>query len=123
MRSFFVQQSSQFIVTGFIVGILSGLLGLGGGVFLIPVMVTFFAVAQHNAHATSLAVVVPTAIVSASSYAFHGYIDFGITLNVIVGSILGASFGARLAKKIPAVQLKRLFGLFLVGVGLRMMFP
>jgi uncharacterized protein len=115
-----MQQSIKFILVGFTVGILSGLLGLGGGVFLIPVMVGWFAVAQHNAHATSLAVVVPTALVSAASYAFHGFIDFSLTLNVIIGSILGASFGARLAKKIPAAYLKRLFGLFLVGVGLRM---
>ncbi|MDR3591428.1 MAG: sulfite exporter TauE/SafE family protein [Negativicutes bacterium] len=117
-----MQQNTKFILVGFVVGILSGLLGLGGGVFLIPVMVTCFAVAQHNAHATSLAVVVPTAVVSATSYAFHGFIDFGTTLNVIIGSIIGASFGARLAKKIPAAQLKRLFGLFLVCVGARMMF-
>jgi uncharacterized protein len=117
-----MQQSTKFILVGFIVGILSGLLGLGGGVFLIPVMVTYFAVVQHNAHATSLAVVVPTAIVSATSYGLHGYIDFGMTLNVIIGSILGASFGARLSKKIPAAQLKRLFGLFMVVVGLRMIY-
>lgn len=117
-----MSQNYQYSLVGFIVGILSGLLGLGGGVFLIPVMVTYFAVAQHNAHATSLAVVVPTAVVSATSYAFHGFIDLGITLNVIIGSILGASLGARLAKKLPAAQLKRLFGLFLVGVGLRMIF-
>ncbi|MDR3563532.1 MAG: sulfite exporter TauE/SafE family protein [Negativicutes bacterium] len=117
-----MDQSFKFVAVGFTVGILSGLLGLGGGVFLIPVMVSYFAVAQHNAHATSLAVVVPTAIISAISYGFHGNIDLGITTNVIIGSMLGASFGARLAKKIPAAQLKRLFGLMLVVVGLRMVF-
>jgi len=117
-----MQQSAKFILVGFTVGILSGLLGLGGGVFLIPVMVTAFAVAQHNAHATSLAVVVPTAIVSAVIYGLHGFIDFSITLNIIVGSIVGASLGARLAQKIPAAQLKRLFGLFMVVVGLRMIY-
>lgn len=115
-----INRSHKLLAVGFGVGILSGLLGLGGGVFLIPIMVSYFAVAQHNAHATSLAVVVPTAIVSASIYSFHGSIDLSITLNVVIGSMIGASIGARVAKKISAAQLKRLFGILLVVVGLRM---
>lgn len=105
---------------GFGIGILSGLLGIGGGVFMVPIMVGYFAVAQHNAQATSLAVVIPTAVVSAIIYGWHGNIDLTITANLIVGSMIGASFGARLAKKLPAAQLKKLFGVMLVLVGLRM---
>jgi uncharacterized membrane protein YfcA len=115
-----ITQSQKLLAVGFAVGILSGLLGLGGGVFLVPIMVSYFAVAQHSAHATSLAVVVPSAIVSAFIYGFHGNIDFGITLNVIIGSMFGASLGACVAKKISAAQLKKLFGVLLVVVGLRM---
>ncbi|EAX46361.1 conserved hypothetical protein [Thermosinus carboxydivorans Nor1] len=115
-------ENVKLIGTGFIVGIFSGLLGVGGGVFLVPIMVSCFAIAQHTAHGTSLAVVIPTAIVSAIIYGFHGNADLGVSLNLIVGSVIGASIGARIMKKIPAAQLKRLFGILLVFVGLRMVF-
>jgi uncharacterized membrane protein YfcA len=105
---------------GFLVGILSGLLGIGGGVFMVPIMVTYFGITQHIAHATSLAVVIPTAIVSTFVYGSHGQIDPVFSAQIIIGSIAGASIGARIMKKIPAAHLKRLFGLMLALVGLRM---
>jgi hypothetical protein len=112
--------SLKLVGTGFAVGILSGLLGIGGGVFLVPIMVTYFAATQHVAQATSLAVVIPTGAVGALVYGLHGNIDLAVTLNLIVGSMLGATFGARLAKKLPAAQLKRLFGVMLVLTDVRM---
>lgn len=115
-----MNESFKLIAVGFSVGILSGLLGIGGGVFLVPIMVAYFSISQHAAHATSLAVVIPTAIVSAIIYGLHGQTDTLLSIQIIVGSIIGASIGARLMKKIPAAQLKRLFGLMLVLVGLRM---
>ncbi len=112
--------SLKLVGVGLAVGSLSGLLGIGGGVFMVPIMVTYFAVTQHIAQATSLAVVVPTGIVGALIYGWHGNIDLGITLNLVVGSMLGATVGARLAKKLPAAQLKRLFGIMLILAGARM---
>ena len=105
---------------GFFVGILSGLLGGGGGIFIVPILTTYFAVSQHMAQATSMAVVVPTGLVSSLIYGFHGNVDIPLALNLIVGSICGASIGARLMKKISAVRLKQLFGILLMVVGLRM---
>jgi uncharacterized membrane protein YfcA len=110
----------KFSGAGFIVGILSGLLGVGGGVFLVPIMVSYFAISQHVAQATSMAIVVPTAVVSSVVYGFHGNIEISLALNLILGSICGASLGARLMKKIPADRLKQLFGIVLLLVGLRM---
>jgi len=115
-----MNEKVKLVGVGFLIGILSGLLGVGGGVFMVPIMVTYFGIAQHNAHATSLAVVIPTAIVSAIIYGMHGQTDLILSLQIIIGSIIGASLGARLMKRIPAAQLKRLFGLMLVVVGLRM---
>lgn len=115
-----MEQSLKLVGVGFAVGILSGLMGVGGGVFMVPIMVTYFAVAQHNAHATSLAVIIPTAIASAIIYGFHGSIDYAVTLNLIIGSMVGAKIGAWLALKLPAAQLKKLFGVMLILVGLRM---
>ncbi len=112
--------SVRLVGVGFAVGILSGLLGIGGGVFLVPIMVTYFAVTQHIAQATSLAVVIPTGAVGAFIYGLHGNVDLSVTLNLVVGSMLGAGIGARLAKKLPAAQLKKLFGIMLILVGIRM---
>ncbi|HWR43076.1 sulfite exporter TauE/SafE family protein [Sporomusa sp.] len=105
---------------GFVVGILSGLLGVGGGIFLVPIMVTYFNITQHIAQATSMAIVIPTALVSSAIYGFHGNIDVLLALNLILGSICGASLGARVMKRIPAIRLKQLFGVLLMLVGLRM---
>ncbi|SMC64435.1 sulfite exporter TauE/SafE family protein [Sporomusa malonica] len=110
----------KFSGAGFVVGILSGLLGVGGGIFLVPIMVTYFNITQHIAQATSMAVVIPTALVSSAIYGFHGNVDVDLSLNLIVGSICGASLGARVMKKIPAIRLKQLFGILLIVVGLKM---
>jgi uncharacterized membrane protein YfcA len=107
---------------GFIAGMLSGLLGVGGGIVLVPLMVTYLGVAQHTAHGTSLAVIVPTALVGSIVYGFNGNINVTPALNLAVGSIIGASLSARWMKNIPAKQLKQLFGVFLVLVGIRMIF-
>jgi uncharacterized membrane protein YfcA len=106
--------------TGFGIGILSGLLGVGGGVFLVPLLTGVFNVAQHLAQGISLAVVIPTAIVSSLIYSLHGSVDYQTALQLIVGSVVGASIGAKFMKRLPAAQLKRLFALMLILVGLRM---
>lgn len=114
-------QKGKVIGFGLVAGILSGLLGVGGGIILVPVMVSMLGFAQHNAHATSLAVIVPTALVSSIIYSFHGNVDIVLATTLAAGSILGASIGARWMKRIPADQLKRMFGILLVVVGVKML--
>lgn len=115
-----MSEKVKFSGVGFFVGILSGLLGVGGGIFIVPILVAYFGLTQHIAQATSMAIVVPTSLVSSLIYGFHGNMDIPLALNLIVGSICGASIGARVMKKIPAVRLKQLFGILLMLVGLRM---
>ncbi|KYZ75172.1 permease [Anaerosporomusa subterranea] len=113
-------QAAKMVGTGFGIGILSGLLGVGGGVFLVPLLVGVFGIAQHLAQGISLAVVIPTAIVSSLIYSLHGSVDYLTALQLIAGSVVGASIGAKLMKRLPADQLKRLFAFMLILVGLRM---
>lgn len=113
-------EKSKLTFGGFLAGILSGLLGVGGGIIMVPIMVSYFNITQHQAHATSLAVIVPTAITSSIIYGFHGQLDLSIAINLAIGSIAGAAIGAKIMKKISAAQLKRLFGVLLVLVGIRM---
>ena len=111
----------RYIATGFCIGILSGLLGVGGGIFLVPALVTYFAIDQHKAHAISLAVVLPTAVTGALVYGIHGDMDYSLAAKIAVGGIIGALIGARLMKKVPAAVLKRMFGVLLCLVGVRML--
>lgn len=114
-------QKLKIVGFGLGAGVLSGLLGVGGGIILVPILVSLLGFAQHNAHATSLAVIVPTAVVSSIVYSFHGNIDIVLAVTLAAGSIVGASIGAKWMKHIPAAQLKRMFGALLVIVGVRML--
>lgn len=109
------------ILIGAAAGMLSGLTGVGGGVFLVPLMVGFLAVAQHQAHGTSLAVIFPIALVGVITYAIHGHIpgsaDWELILGLAVGGVMGVVLGARLMMRVPARQLRWIFGIFLVVVG------
>jgi uncharacterized protein len=110
----------KYVGVGLGIGVLSGLLGVGGGIFLVPILTSYFAVDQHMAHGTSLAVVVPTAIMGATVYSSHGTMDLPLAAQLAVGGVIGAALGARWMKKIPAAQLKRMFGIMLILVGIRM---
>lgn len=108
------------IAAGFGVGILSGLLGVGGGVFMVPIMVGWFGFTQHVAQATSLAMIIPTALFSSVVYGMHGSVDLKIAATLAVGSMVSAAIGARIMTYLPAARLKQMFGLLLVIVGIRM---
>lgn len=110
----------KFIIAGFAAGILSGLLGIGGGLIFIPVMVSYFKMTQHNAQATSALAIIPTATTGLVVYWLHGNMDAEISLYIIAGSVIGASMTARFMKRIPEVNLKKIFSVFLIIVGLRM---
>lgn len=110
----------KLIGFGLLAGGLSGLLGVGGGIVLVPIMVSYLGLSQHHAHATSLAVIVPTAIASSLIYGMNGQSDLMVAVFLAVGSVIGANLGARWMKNIPAAQLKRMFGILLICVGVRM---
>ena len=110
----------KLLAIGFGIGILSGLLGVGGGIFLVPIMEGYLAIPQHAAHATSLLVVLPTAIAGSFVYSQHQNLDYMMAFSLAVGAMAGAAIGAHFMKRIPAHQLKRYFGVMLLLVGLRM---
>jgi uncharacterized membrane protein YfcA len=109
------------LLIGAAAGMLAGLTGVGGGVFLVPLMVGLLAVAQHQAHGTSLAVIFPIALIGAVTYAMHGHIvghmDWEIILGLALGGLVGVVLGARLMMRVPARQLRWIFGIFLMVVG------
>jgi uncharacterized membrane protein YfcA len=103
-------------------GLLGGLLGVGGGFVMIPLLVLWAKVPQHKANGTSLLAIVPIAIVGALVYYFQGsrpQVDLHFALLVIVGSVIGAYLGARAMNRIPEAQLKVAVVVLMVAVGLK----
>jgi uncharacterized membrane protein YfcA len=107
-------------VIGIGAGILSGFLGVGGGILMVPAMVLFFSLPQHQAHATSLAVIVPIAGVALISFAIESEVSIVAALLLAPTSIVGALLGARLMRKLDESLLRAVFGLVMIIVAISM---
>jgi uncharacterized membrane protein YfcA len=101
-------------------GLLSGLLGVGGGIVMVPLLVLWASYAQREAHAMSLGAIIPISIAGIATYGIAGEVRYGTALALAVGSVVGAPIGARLLVRIDERLLKIAFGLFLVGVAVLM---
>jgi uncharacterized protein len=106
------------LLIGLIAGLFGGLVGLGGGVVMIPLMVGVLKMGQHKAHGTSLVALVFTGIAGAITYATKGAIDITASLLIAVTAIFTARAGARFAHALAEWKLKRSFGAFLIIVSL-----
>jgi len=105
------------IVFGVIVGVFSGVMGLGGGSVMIPAMVLAFGMTQQQAHGTSLAVMIPpVALPAVIEYWRHGNVDLRIAAWTALGVLLGSFFGALVANSLPKESLKLVFGFLLIYV-------
>src|SRR5438132_4351837 len=109
------------VVIGRAAGLFSALLGVGGGLIMVPALVSLLRIRPHRAHGTSLAVIVPSAIAGVSQYAEQENVAWVVALLLAMGGVVGAVFGARLASRVKAPQLKQAFGLFVVTAGVLML--
>jgi uncharacterized protein len=109
-----------YLVVGLIGGFLSGFAGIGGGVVLIPLMVGLLGVSQHQAHGTSLAIIIPTALVSVTQYfiapASGAPPPLDLAVAYAVAAVIGAPVGARLITLVNPRNLRQLFGLMLLSL-------
>jgi uncharacterized membrane protein YfcA len=98
------------ILTGLLVGLLSGVMGIGGGILLVPVMVLGFGFGQQVAQGTSRAAIVPTSVVGAYVHDRAHNVDRAAAAWVAGGGLAGALLGALVAVHSPRILLARLFG-------------
>ncbi len=111
------------LLLGLVAGTLSGLIGIGGGIIILPALVLLFGLSQHQAQGTTLALLIPPiGILAAWTYYRQGYVDVKIALFVAVGFFLGGLIGARLATGMSNVVLEKIFGISLLLIGLKMIF-
>ncbi|NHM27739.1 sulfite exporter TauE/SafE family protein [Desulfofundulus sp. TPOSR] len=106
------------LLIGLAAGFFGGLVGLGGGVIMIPLMVSILKMGQHKAHGTSLVALVFTGISGAVTYALNGSVDILASVLLASTAIFTARAGAHLANALPEWKLKRSFGGFLILVSL-----
>ncbi|HTG00657.1 MAG TPA: sulfite exporter TauE/SafE family protein [Nitrospirota bacterium] len=103
---------------GLLAGIFGGLVGLGGGVIMIPLMVSVLKMDQHRAHGTSLVALVFTGLSGAVAYGMKGTVDVTAALLLAATAMITARAGARSAHALPEWKLKRVFGGFLFFVSI-----
>jgi uncharacterized protein len=108
---------------GLIIGVISGLVGIGGGAFLIPALVYFYGMSQITAQGTSIAtLLLPIGIFAFWSYYKAGHVDIKIAILVAIGFAVGGWFGGRYAQHIPDVILRRSFAALLVLIAAKLVF-
>ena len=108
------------LVLGLIAGSISGMVGIGGGVLIVPALVIMFAMSQKVAQGTSLAMLLPPiGILGVMQYYKSGYVDFKVALILCVAFIAGSYLGGLVAVKLPDAVLKRVFGGFLMIIALK----
>lgn len=111
------------IIIGFAAGILSGLFGVGGGLIIVPALVFFIGMSQHEAQGTSLGLMLlPIGILAAWNYFKTGNLDVKAGLVIAGAFVLGGFFGSKLALGLQEVMLKRIFGAFMMLVAIKLMF-
>ena len=110
-----------YILLGLLTGVFSGMFGLGGGVIIIPALVFLFGLSQHQAQGTTLALLVPPiGLLAAWQYYKQGYVDLKIAAFVCLGFFFGGLLGAKLVVGLPEPLLRRLFGVALLMISIKM---
>jgi uncharacterized protein len=111
-----------YVILGVLAGMLSGLIGIGGGIIIIPALVYLFGLTQHQAQGTTLALMVPPiGLLAAFEYYRAGHVDLKIAGLVCLGFFIGGLFGAKIAVGLSDLLLKRIFGAVLLLVALKML--
>ncbi|MBN1899183.1 MAG: sulfite exporter TauE/SafE family protein [Spirochaetes bacterium] len=112
-----------YILLGLTAGTLSGLLGIGGAVIIIPSLIFLFGLEQHMAQGTTLALMIPPiGIFAAWTYYQHGYVDLVIALFICLGFFIGGFIGAKAAVVINPLILKKIFGFMMLLVAIQLIF-
>lgn len=118
-----IQTIIILITLGLAAGILSGLVGVGGGIIIVPTLVLLLGFSQKQAQGTSLAILLlPVGIIAVSEYYRGGYINIKYALIMASTFVVGSYFGSKLAISIPDDKLKKIFAIVLMLLSLKMLF-
>src|SRR5215470_208979 len=107
-------------IIGLAAGILSGMVGVGGGIIVVPALVFFLGFTQHQAQGTSLGLLLlPVGILAVINYYNKGNIDIKVVAVMSIAFVLGGWIGSKIALSLPQETLKKIFAIFLFYVAFR----
>src|ERR1035441_1975153 len=108
----------MMLLVGLVVGMVSGVVGIGGGILFVPALVWLLGMSQHRAQGTSLgALLLPVGLFAFMEYYRKGNADLRVALLLSAGFLVGGYFGAVCTQHIPELWLRRIFALTLIAVG------
>jgi uncharacterized protein len=118
-----IQTIVLLVVVGLLAGILSGLVGLGGGVIIVPALVFLLGFSQHQATGTSLGILLlPAGIFAVINYYQKGMIDVRVVLLIFVGFLAGGWLGSKISLSVNETVLKKIFAVVLVLIAGKVLF-
>ncbi|GGA95110.1 sulfite exporter TauE/SafE family protein [Puia dinghuensis] len=118
-----IQTIIILVAVGLLAGILSGLVGIGGGVIIVPALVFLLGFNQHEAQGTSLGILLlPAGIFAVLNYYQKGYIDIKVVLLLFVGFLVGGWLGSKLSLSLSETMLKKVFAIALILIAVKALF-
>ena len=112
------------IVLGQAAGMISGLIGIGGGMIIVPGIIFFVGFSQKMAQGTSLAILLlPIGLLGVMQFYKAGYVDIKVTLVIALAFFIGSYFGSRIALTVSQDVLKKMFAILLLAVAVKMLLP
>lgn len=110
------------LAVGLLAGFLSGMVGIGGGIIIVPVLVYFLGFSQHQAQGTTLFMfLLPIGILGVMNYHKQGYVDYKTALIICTTFVFGSYFGSKLAISIDQKAIKQIFGAIIILLGIKML--
>lgn len=111
------------ILIGIAAGTLGGLVGLGGGIVIVPALIYFLGFNQFQAQGTSLAMIMlPVGFLGVIQYYKQGYVDFSLVVWLAMGFVLGSFLGSKITLALPQETVKKIFAVLLIILALKMLF-
>jgi hypothetical protein len=111
------------LIIGAAAGMLGGLVGIGGGIIIVPALIYFLGKSQLQAQGISLALIMfPVGILGVMQYYKQGHVDFSIVLILGIGFIVGSFLGSKIAMDLPQDNIRKLFACLLIFVAVKMLF-
>ena len=111
------------VIIGIAAGILGGLVGVGGGIIIVPALIYFLSFSQKEAQGTSLGILLlPIGILGVWQYYKAGYVDMRIVWLVAAGFLVGSYFGSKIALSLSQETVKKIFAILMIIVSIKMLF-
>lgn len=118
-----IQTLALLLLIGVAAGMLSGLVGVGGGIIIVPALILFMGFSQKMAQGTSLGILLlPVGLLGVLQYYKQGYIDIKVVLAISFAFLFGSYFGSKIALKLPQDSVKKIFAVFMMIIAIKLLF-